>query len=72
MDWGNVKTIFLRAQNKFEFQQLKQSSMSAPKYVEKSEDMASNSRKMVYAPDERWEIDQFLFGLRADIYHNVS
>ncbi|KAI5401336.1 hypothetical protein KIW84_065982 [Lathyrus oleraceus] len=46
---------------------LKQSSMSASEYVEKYEDMAANSRKMVYAPDERWEIDQFLFGLKADI-----
>lgn len=57
MDWGNFKTIFLRAQNKFEFQQLRQSSMSASEYVEKSGDMAANSRNMVYAPDERWEID---------------
>ncbi|KAI5426315.1 hypothetical protein KIW84_031930 [Lathyrus oleraceus] len=25
-----------------------------------------------YAPDEKWKIDQFLFGLRGKIYHSVS
>ena len=33
---------------------------------------AAYSRQAAYAPDERWKIDQFLFGLRGEISHSVS
>ncbi|XP_050890368.1 uncharacterized protein LOC127095768 [Lathyrus oleraceus] len=41
-------------------------------YAEKFEDMAAYSRQAAYAPNERWKIDQFLFGLRGEISHSVS
>ncbi|XP_050897475.1 uncharacterized protein LOC127104332 [Lathyrus oleraceus] len=41
-------------------------------YAEKFEDMAAYSKQAMYAPDERWKIDQFLFGLRGEISHSVS
>ncbi|XP_050914925.1 uncharacterized protein LOC127129853 [Lathyrus oleraceus] len=46
--------------------------MSVAVYAEKFEDMAEYSRQDPYAPDRRWMIDQFLFGLRGEIYHSVS
>lgn len=46
--------------------------MSISKYAEKFEDMATYSRQALYALDELWKIDQFLFGSRGDIAHNVS
>ncbi|XP_050920554.1 uncharacterized protein LOC127138206 [Lathyrus oleraceus] len=79
-DWEHFKTIFmdkyfpssLRTQKEFEFQQLRQGTMTVTVYAKKFEDMASYSRKVAYAPDERWKIDQFLFGLRGEISHSVS
>ncbi|XP_050915462.1 uncharacterized protein LOC127130512 [Lathyrus oleraceus] len=79
-DWENFKTIFLdkyfpsslRTQKEFEFQQLRQGTVSVAAYAEKFEDMAWYSRQAAYAPDERWKIDQFLFGLRGEISHSVS
>ena len=35
-------------------------------YADKFEDMVTYSRQVVYAPDEMWKIDKFLFGLNAD------
>ena len=79
-EWEQFKVIFmekyfpssLRTQKEFEFQQLRQGSMTVASYAEKFEDMAAYSRQATYAPDERWKIDQFLFGLRAEISHSVS
>ncbi|XP_050916204.1 uncharacterized protein LOC127131323 [Lathyrus oleraceus] len=34
--------------------------------------MAAYSRQADYAPDEKWKIDQFLFGLRGEVSHSVS
>ncbi|XP_050898344.1 uncharacterized protein LOC127105218 [Lathyrus oleraceus] len=80
MDSEHFKTTFLdkyfpislRTQKEFEFQQLRQGTMSVAMYAEKFEDMAAYSRQVVYAPDEKWKIDQFLFGLRGEISHSVS
>ncbi|XP_050878800.1 uncharacterized protein LOC127082616 [Lathyrus oleraceus] len=79
-DWEHFMITFLdkyfpssfRTQKGFEFQKLRQGNMTVAAYAEKFEDMASYSRQAVYAPDERWKIDQFLFGLRGEIYHSVS
>ncbi|XP_050895664.1 uncharacterized protein LOC127102328 [Lathyrus oleraceus] len=46
--------------------------MSVVVYAEKFEDMADYSRKTVYAPNEKWKIDQFLFSLRGENSHSVS
>ncbi|XP_050875592.1 uncharacterized protein LOC127079226 [Lathyrus oleraceus] len=79
-DWDHFKTTFLdkffssslRTQKEFEFQQLRQGTMLVAMYAENFEDMAAYSRQAVYAPDEKWMIDQFLFGLRGEISHSVS
>ncbi|XP_050915453.1 uncharacterized protein LOC127130499 [Lathyrus oleraceus] len=79
-DWEHFKTIFLdkyfpsslRTQKEFEFQQLRQGTMTVVVYAEKFEDMDAYSRQAAYAPDERWKIDEFLFGLRGEISHSVS
>lgn len=79
-DWEHFKIYFLdkyfpstlRTQKEFEFQQLRQSNMSVAEYAEKFEDMAAYSRQAIYAPDEKWKVDQFLFGLRGEISHSVS
>ncbi|XP_050916725.1 uncharacterized protein LOC127131878 [Lathyrus oleraceus] len=79
-DWEHFKTIFLdkyfpsslRTQKEFKFQQLRQGTMSVAAYAEKFEDMVAYSRQIAYAPDERWKIDQFVFGLRGEISHSVS
>jgi hypothetical protein len=79
-DWEHFKTVFLdkyfpsslRTQKEFEFQQLRQGPMIVAAYAEKFEDMAAYSRQATYAPDERWKIDQFLFGLKSEISHSVS
>lgn len=41
-------------------------------YAEKFKDMVAYSRQAAYASDERWKIDQFLFGPRGEISHSVS
>ncbi|XP_050896742.1 uncharacterized protein LOC127103533 [Lathyrus oleraceus] len=46
--------------------------MTVVAYAEKFEDMTAYSRQAEYAPDEKWEIDQFLFGLRGEISRSVS
>ncbi|XP_058765537.1 uncharacterized protein LOC131639035 [Vicia villosa] len=79
-DWEHFKTAFLekyfpnsiRAQKEREFQLFKQGNLTVSEYAEKFEDMAAYSRLAIYAPDELWKIDQFLFGLNADIAHSVS
>ncbi|XP_050876879.1 uncharacterized protein LOC127080606 [Lathyrus oleraceus] len=62
----------LRTQKEFEFQQLRQGTMSVAMYAEKFEDMDDYSTQAVYAPVEKWRIDNFLFGLRGEISHSVS
>ncbi|XP_050897961.1 uncharacterized protein LOC127104858 [Lathyrus oleraceus] len=59
----------LRTQKEFEFQQLRQGTMSVAAYAEKFEDMAAYSRQVAYAPDEslkkvQEEMDQYRSGLR--------
>ncbi|XP_050916052.1 uncharacterized protein LOC127131158 [Lathyrus oleraceus] len=79
-DWEHFKTSFLdkyfprslRTQKEFEFQQLRRGTTTVAAYAEKFQDMAAYSRQAAYAPDEKWKIDQFLFGLRGEISHNVS
>ncbi|XP_050919253.1 uncharacterized protein LOC127136776 [Lathyrus oleraceus] len=79
-DWENFNTIFLdkyfpsslRIHKEFEFHQLRQGTMSVAAYAEKFKDMASYSRQVAYAPNERWKIDQFLFDLRGEISHSIS
>ncbi|XP_050914828.1 uncharacterized protein LOC127129747 [Lathyrus oleraceus] len=51
---------------------LRQGTMIVVAYAEKFEDMVAYSRQAAYAHDERWKIDQFLFGLRGEISHSVS
>ncbi|XP_050895726.1 uncharacterized protein LOC127102399 [Lathyrus oleraceus] len=78
--WEHFKTTFLnkyfpsslRTQKEFKFQQLRQGTMSMAMYAEKFEDMAAYFRQAMYTPDEKWKIDQFLFGLRGEISHSVS
>ncbi|XP_050902755.1 uncharacterized protein LOC127115201 [Lathyrus oleraceus] len=41
-------------------------------YANKFKDMTAYSRQAAYAPDERWKVDQFLFGMRGEISHSVS
>ncbi|XP_050888516.1 uncharacterized protein LOC127093616 [Lathyrus oleraceus] len=64
--------LSLRTQKEFEFQQLRHGTMSVSMYAEKLEDMAAYSRHAIYAPDEKWKINQFLFGLRGEISHSIS
>lgn len=45
--------------------------MSVIVYAKKFEDMDAYSRQVASAPDEKWKIDQFLFGLRGEISHSV-
>src|SRR3954468_22904576 len=79
-EWENFKTTFmekyfpssLRTKKELEFQQLRQDNMAVATYAEKFEILAAYSRQAAYAPDEGWKVDQFLFGLRADISHSVS
>lgn len=61
----------LRTQKEFEFQQLRQGIMSVTKFVEKFENMVVYFRKIVYALNEKWNVNQFMFGLRVEITHNV-
>ncbi|XP_050876512.1 uncharacterized protein LOC127080227 [Lathyrus oleraceus] len=59
-DWEHFKTIFLdkyfssslRTQKEFEFQQLRQGTMTVVVYAEKFGDMAAYSRQAAYAPYE--------------------
>lgn len=46
--------------------------MAVAEYTKNFEDMASYSRQVVYAPDERWKADQFLFELKGEINHIAS
>ncbi|XP_050915456.1 uncharacterized protein LOC127130502 [Lathyrus oleraceus] len=62
----------LRTHKEFEFQQLRQGTVTVAAYAEKFEDMAAYSRQTKYAPDKKWKIDQFLFGLRGEISYSVS
>ncbi|XP_050883789.1 uncharacterized protein LOC127086997 [Lathyrus oleraceus] len=79
-DWEHFKTTFLdkyfprslRTQKEFEFQQLRQGPLTVVAYAKKFEDMAAYSRQVACAPDEKWKVDQFLFGLRGEISHSVS
>ncbi|XP_050875587.1 uncharacterized protein LOC127079219 [Lathyrus oleraceus] len=79
-DWEHFKTTFLdkyfsrtlRTHKQFEFQQLRQGNMSMDEYAEKFEDMATYFRQAMYGLDEKWKVDQFLFGLRSEISHSVS
>ena len=79
-EWIQFKSTFmekyfpssLRTQKEFEFQQLRQGGMSVAAYAEKFEIMAAYARQAMYDPDEQWKVDQFLFGLRAEISHSVS
>lgn len=79
-DWQKLKKTFLEkyypnslhAHKEHEFQQFKKNNIYVLEYVEKFKDMAVYSRQTAYAPDEIWKIDRFLFGLRANIAHNVS
>ncbi|XP_050902222.1 uncharacterized protein LOC127112075 [Lathyrus oleraceus] len=79
-DLEHFKTIFLdmyfpsslRTQKEFEFQQHRQGTMIVVAYPEMFEDMASYSRQAAYTHDERWKINQFLFGVRGEISHSVS
>ncbi|XP_050909073.1 uncharacterized protein LOC127122837 [Lathyrus oleraceus] len=69
---GPAVRCSLRTQKEFEFQQLRQGPMTVVAYAKKFEDVAAYSRQAMYAPDEKWKIDQFLFGLRGEISHSVS
>ncbi|XP_050876955.1 uncharacterized protein LOC127080689 [Lathyrus oleraceus] len=46
--------------------------MTVAAYAKKFEDMAAYVRQAAYAPNEKWKIDHFLFGLRGGISHSVS
>lgn len=77
--WEHFKTSFLdkyflgslRTHKEIKFQQLRQGNMSVAEYAENFENMVDYSRKVVYAPDEKWKMDQFMFGLRGEIYHII-
>lgn len=45
--------------------------MSVSEYADKFKDMVAYYREVVYAPDELWKINPFLFGMRADIAHSL-
>ncbi|XP_050920379.1 uncharacterized protein LOC127138016 [Lathyrus oleraceus] len=71
-DWEHFKITFLhkyfpstlRTQKEFEFHPFRQGNMPTADYAEKFKDMDAYSRKAMYAPDEKWKVDQFLFGLK--------
>lgn len=46
--------------------------MLVEEFVEKFEDKEAYSSQSIYAPDERWNINQFKFGLRGEIEHNIA
>lgn len=79
-DWEHFNTSFLdkyfpsslRTQKEYEFQQLRQGNISVTGYVEKFENMIVYSRKVMYASNEKWKMDKFMYGLRGDIAHSVS
>ena len=79
-EWIQFKDLFMekyfpssmRTQMEYDFQQLRQGNMSVANYAEKFENMAAYSRQAMYAPDEKWKVNQFIFGLRAEISHSVS
>ncbi|XP_058766954.1 uncharacterized protein LOC131640584 [Vicia villosa] len=78
--WGHFKVVVLekyfpdsmRAQEELEFQMLRQGSMTVAEFAAKFEDMEAYSNQALYAPDERWKINQFKIGLRGDIDYCVG
>ncbi|MCI03392.1 hypothetical protein A2U01_0024431 [Trifolium medium] len=80
VDWEHFQSAFLekyfpysfRFQKEQEFLQFKQGTMSVSEFVAKFEEMARFSHHAEYAPDERWIINRFKFGLRDDIGHIVA
>lgn len=60
-DWEHFKITFLdkyfpstlRNQKEFEFQQLRQGTMSVAIYAEKFKDMVASSRQAAYVPNEK-------------------
>ncbi|XP_058766702.1 uncharacterized protein LOC131640305 [Vicia villosa] len=62
----------MRAQKEQEFQMLRQGSMTVAEFAAKFEDMATYSSQALYAPDERWKINQFKIGLRGEIDYCVG
>lgn len=34
--------------------------------------MTAYSRQGMHAPDEKWMVNQFIFGLRSEIYDGIS
>lgn len=41
-------------------------------FTEKFEDITAYSNQELYAPDERWKINQLTFRLKGDIENNIS
>lgn len=62
----------LRTHKEFEFQHLRHDVMSVVVHVEKFKDMSAYSRQSMYALDEKWKIDPFIFGLRGEISNSLS
>lgn len=79
-DWEHFKVVYLdkkfpdslRVHKELVFQQQRQENMSLVEFVEKFEDMAAYSSRALYAPDERWNINQFKFGVREEYEHSIS
>lgn len=61
----------LRTHKEFEFQQLRQGNMLAAGYAERFKDMVAYSKQAMYAPNEKWKVDQFMLGLTGKISRSV-
>ncbi|XP_058750817.1 uncharacterized protein LOC131623828 [Vicia villosa] len=62
----------MRAQKELEFQMLRQGSMTVAEFAARFEDMVTYSNQALYAPNERWKINQFKIGLRGEIDYCVG
>ncbi|XP_027192644.1 uncharacterized protein [Cicer arietinum] len=80
MNWENFCTVFLdkyipmsiRKQKEFEFTHLQQGDMSVADYVAKFEELARFCAQAEYAPNDRWKINQFEWGLNPEIKSNLA
>lgn len=46
--------------------------MTVAEFAAKFKDMVAYSSQALYAPDERWKINQFNIGLQGEMEHNVG
>ncbi|XP_073225498.1 uncharacterized protein [Cicer arietinum] len=62
----------IRKQKEFEFAHLQQGDMFVADYVAKFEELARFCAQAEYAPNDRWKINQFEWGLNPEIKSNLA